>query len=146
VTQKERVLDALRSNPRGLSHIELNQAAKLPASSKRISELRDDGWDIPDVPIEGENYGRYILRGKKCNIQSEKQDASAVIGNPITDRQTDFAPGITENNVTAKSLFPLKWYGYKCEKGHIDQWWGSDPPKEIPCAGCNYQMKGSLIN
>ena len=71
MTQGERILEALREHPGGMTLMELVRHTGIPGCSKRISELREDEWEIPDVLIDGKNYGRYVLRGKKCN-QSQK--------------------------------------------------------------------------
>ena len=60
-TQWERVLEVLEANPNGVSQMELNTRVGLPSTSKRISDLRDRGFVIDCEPVEGKDFGRYVL-------------------------------------------------------------------------------------
>jgi hypothetical protein len=163
VTQKELVLETLRKHG-PLSHRDLNNITGLPACSKRISELREDGWDIPDEDYPGHDYGRYVLKGKKCeNVPSAKKENEfppmlgvkpASTSPPLFTEQkteknygeeTECLCGLSGIQQPSQAKESLKWYGYKCKNGHIDHWHGSNPPKEVRCAFCNWQEMGSLI-
>ncbi len=129
MTQKELVLETLRKHG-PLSHRELNNITGLPACSKRISELREDGWDIPDEDYPGHDYGRYVLKGKKCQSANANTGTNGITGMDALDLS------VPASNTIRKEI---KWRGYKCKKGHTDHYFGSDPPEKIRCAFCNWQ-------
>lgn len=60
-----RTLARLLQRKRGVTAMEIATQVGTVCPHKRLSELRDLGWDITRHPIEGQSYGRYTGR-KVC--------------------------------------------------------------------------------
>lgn len=59
-TQKQRILEALRSHPDGLSTRYMKRDMGITECHARLSELRADGYDIN--PIKEDEYGFTIQK------------------------------------------------------------------------------------
>ncbi len=130
MTQAERILEVLKKHPEGLSHGELNEAVHIPATSKRIADLRAQGYEIECVPIKGRAYGRYILRGEKNG--SVRQDE--------VDRVGEGSPGIgREGEDFGVSNRPVLYHAYRCPTcGKIEKL--PDGANAV-CEACNYRTR-----
>ncbi len=148
MTQCERLLVEFEKG-RVLTMWEILHELRIGNHTGRISDLRAKGYEIDDIGTKG--YGVFKMRGKKC----QKEFVNVATKDICTTGQTN----ALSKDATANNLFQeepqkivgdftpknTRFHGYKCAKGHIDHWYGSNPPKTIKCAGCNYQMDGSLI-
>jgi hypothetical protein len=64
-TQYER-LAKLLTRKTGATAMDIATAVGSTSPHKRLSELKERGWDIRREQIEGKNYGRYF--GKKQGV------------------------------------------------------------------------------
>lgn len=57
---KHQIIGELISREGGATTMQMIQEARTTSPSKRVSELRDLGWEITKTPVVGTNYHRFF--------------------------------------------------------------------------------------